>query len=393
MKSVNGSVLALGGRALSKNTFAKYINSPETEFYKKGNNLYNLNTVKDLRDKSEEVFIVEGYMDVVSLHKFGIKNVVANLGTAMTVRQMETVWQFFKNPIICFDGDNSGRKAAVRAAERIFPIIKPDSNIYFLMLPDNLDPDAYVNKEGKDSFIKLTENKIDISNFIWHSYYQEVDRSDPKTLALFERKIKSLCREIQDKTLAKYFYDNFANKINELTPNINFKKNNYLKTKKISNPLHQTKELYKLRNKFGEEDLKEFSILFLVMNNLDIFRKKIELITEVDFANTSLNEFKQELINYLLSEKFFDKKTIEIDDLDARFHNIIKIINHNAPVKIISKNKNQAEIILIFDEIMKEVKNIKLKKKIESLENKVSLNLDENLYTELLTLRNQLKGG
>ena len=136
-----------------------------------------------------------------------------------------------------------------------------------------------------------------------------------------------------------------------------------------------------------------FSYIVLANVLIVVFRKKIELITEVDFANTSLNEFKQELINYLLSENFFDKKTIEIDDLDVRFHNIIKIINHNAPVKIISKNKNQAEIILIFDEIMKEVKNIKLKKKIESLENKVSLNLDENLYSELLSLRNQLKGG
>ena len=78
VKSLNGSVFALGGRALSKTTFAKYINSPETEFYKKGNNVYNINSAKEFREKNEEVFVVEGYMDVVNLHKFGIKNVVAN---------------------------------------------------------------------------------------------------------------------------------------------------------------------------------------------------------------------------------------------------------------------------------------------------------------------------
>ena len=133
VKSLNGSVFAIGGRTLSKLAFAKYINSPETEFYKKGNNLYNINAAKEFRDKNEEVFIVEGYMDVINLHKFGIQNVVANLGTAMTERQIDLIWRFFKNPIICLDGDTSGRKAALRAAERIFPLMKPDCNIYFLM--------------------------------------------------------------------------------------------------------------------------------------------------------------------------------------------------------------------------------------------------------------------
>lgn len=393
VKSLNGSTFALGGRALSKTTFAKYINSPETEFFKKGNNLYNINSAKEFRGKNEEIFIVEGYMDVINLHKFGIENVVANLGTAITERQLELAWRFFKNPIICMDGDSSGRKAAVRAAERLFPIIKPDSNIYFLMLPENLDPDAYINKKGKDSFLKLEKNKIDIANFIWQAYYAEIDVNQPQALTLFERKIKSLCKEVKDKTLGKYFLDNFTKKINELTPHINFKKNNFLGFKRRDNPLQQTKDVYKIRNKFGEKELKEFSILFLIMNNLDIFRKNIELISKINFSNDIMNELKQKLIEYLLGEKFFDKKIINIDDFSEKFKSIINQINENAPVKIICKSKKDSEIILMFDEIIKEIEKIELQKKIESLEHKVSLNLDENLYSELLTLRNQLKGG
>jgi len=393
VKSLNGSIFALGGRALSKTVLAKYINSPETEFYKKGNNLYNINSAKECRDKKEEVFIVEGYMDVVSLHKSGIENVVANLGTAMTERQIELAWKFFKNPVICLDGDSSGRKAAVRAAERLFPIIRPDSNVYFLILPENLDPDSYINQKGKDSFVKFTQTKMNIQNFIWNSYYEEMDGDDPQTLALFERKIKSLCREVKDKTLAKYFLDNFTKKINELTPHINFKKNNFSKIKKNINPLQKTKDVYRTRSKFGEKELKEFSILFLVMNNLDIFRKNIESISEITFSNDLMNELKQKLIDYLLSEKFFDKKKIKLDNFNEKFRNIIIQINENAPVKIIHENKKDSEIILIFNEIIKEIEKIDLRKKIESLENKVSLNLDENLYTELITLRNQLKGG
>ena len=135
------------------------------------------------------------------------------------------------------------------------------------------------------------------------------------------------------------------------------------------------------------------SILFLAINNLDIFRKNVELISEINFSNNSMNEFKQKLIDYLLSEKFFDKKKLEIGDFDQKFRNIISLININAPVKIIHNNKSDDEIISIFNEIMIEIKKIELRKKIESLENKVSSNLDENLYTELLSLRNQLKRG
>ena len=393
VKSLNGSVFAFGGRTLSKTTFAKYINSPETEFYKKGNNLYNINSAKEFRNKNDEIFVVEGYMDVINLHKFGIENAVANLGTAMTERQIELIWKFFKKPIICLDGDISGQRAAVRAAERLFPIMKTDSNIYFLNLPENLDPDSYINQKGKDSFIKLAKSKIDIKDFIWNSYYQEIDKSDPRSLALFEKKIKSLCKEVKDKTLGKYFLDSFIKKINELTPHTNFKRNNFLKIKKITNPLQQTKEVYEQRSKFEEKELKEFSILFLVMNNLDIFRKNIELISEVNFSNNLMNQFKQKLMDYLLSEKFFDKKEIAINDFDEKFKDVISQINENASIKIIHKNKTDADIILIFNEILKEIEKIELRKKIESLENKVSLNLDENLYTELLTLRNQLKGG
>jgi len=129
------------------------------------------------------------------------------------------------------------------------------------------------------------------------------------------------------------------------------------------------------------------------MNRLDIFRKNIELISEIIFSNEITNEFKQKLIDYLSSEKFFERKKLEIEDFDQKFKGIVNTININAPVKIIYKNKSDAEIVSIFNEIMSEIRKIELQKKIEFLEDKISLNLDENLYSELLSLRNQLKGG
>ena len=393
VKSLNNLIFALGGRTLSKNSFAKYINSPETEFYKKGNNLFNMNNARKIKNQNDEVFIVEGYMDVVNLHKFGIENVVANLGTAMTEKQIELIWRFFKNPIICLDGDSSGKKAAVRIAERLFPLMKSDFNIYFLTLPEDLDPDAYINKNGKESFLNLSKNKTEIRNFIWDSYYQDVDKLNPNSLSLFEKRIKSLCNEVKDKTLGKYFLNDFIQRFNELTPNLNLGKQKYKKFYKTSTPLQKTKEINSQIDKFSEKELKEFSILFLVINNLDIFRKNIELISDVNFTDTSVSEFKTKLIDYLLSEKFSDKDKIDTEDFDAKFKKMISLINNNAPVKTIYKNRNEEDIILVFNEIKKEIETIELRKRIDSLEDKVSMNLDENLYSELLSLRNQLKEG
>ena len=106
-----------------------------------------------------------------------------------------------------------------------------------------------------------------------------------------------------------------------------------------------------------------------------------------------MEKFKQKVVDYLLSEKFFDVKKLDPEDFDVKFKDVINLINMNAPVKVIIKNKNEKEIITIFNEIMSEIKKIDLHKKIETLEDKVSLNLDEKLYSELLSLRNQLKGG
>ena len=106
-----------------------------------------------------------------------------------------------------------------------------------------------------------------------------------------------------------------------------------------------------------------------------------------------MNEFKEKLIIYLLSEKFFDRNKLNLEDFDIKFKETINLIINNAPVKIIHKNKSESEIVLMFNEIIDEIKKIELRKKIQFLEDKVSLNLDETLYSELLSLRNQLKGG
>ena len=131
VNNISGDTIAFGGRIIRDSKLAKYINSPETEFYKKGSMIFNLEKAKDLRSETDEVLIVEGYMDVVSVYASGIKNVIANSGTALTEKQISLIWKVFHNPIICLDGDESGQKAALRIGERLFPLINERNKIYF----------------------------------------------------------------------------------------------------------------------------------------------------------------------------------------------------------------------------------------------------------------------
>ena len=117
------------------------------------------------------------------------------------------------------------------------------------------------------------------------------------------------------------------------------------------------------------------------------------MISEVIFSSKLIEEFKQRLINYLLSDKFTNNKKLQPNDLDIKYKDIINLINLNAPIKIISQNKKNDEILIMFNELINEMKKIELRERVESLENEVSLNLDEKLYSELLSLRNQLKSG
>ena len=153
--NLSGDAIAFGGRIINNDKLAKYINSPETEFYKKGKQIFNLNFAKDERTSSKEVIIVEGYMDVISLYSKGIKNVISNSGTAITESQINLIWKFFSDPIICLDGDKSGQQAAIRIAERLFSLLNSENKIFFTILEQGKDPDDIIKEKGKEGFLKF----------------------------------------------------------------------------------------------------------------------------------------------------------------------------------------------------------------------------------------------
>ena len=390
VNNITGDTIALGGRIIRESKLAKYINSPETEFYKKGNMIFNLDKAKDSRSKTDQVLIVEGYMDVVSVYASGIKNVIANSGTALTERQINLIWKFFSNPIICLDGDESGQKAAIRIAEKLFPLINETNKIYFSIMPQGKDPDDYIKESGKDGLINLLKKKEIIQSFIWNYNLNKIDQNNPYEVSKFEKEIKKISYSILDETLKKYVLEDFLEKIKQLTPiqssRQNFKYSSY-KKKKDYQILKETKILHQKRKDLSKIQIIEFSILFIILNYLEIAAKKLEELSKIVFL-AEKNESLKNVIIASLSEGS-DKEAISLK-INTGHDKIIEEINENSNIQIITKNKTEEDIIALIEELIQDHKEQSNLRRIESLEQKLINNLDENSYSELIKLKSQL---
>ena len=394
INGLTGSTIAFGGRTISDQKLAKYINSPETLFFKKGNSLFHLDKVRHSSANYEEVFLVEGYMDVITLTKCGILNAVANLGTALTERQTETIWRFFNHIVICFDGDKSGVGAAIRASDRLLSIIKPNFKISFLFLPNNQDPDDFVNENGKEYFLSYVNKKISIYDLIWNHHYKDTDINQPSSLAQLDRILKDQADKVRDDTVKKYTKEFFLNKLSRLTPLTNKKQKKDFKLYREKLPLSLTKEIFSKKKNYSEVELKEFSILYLIINNLNIFEKKIELLSELKLYTKICIEFLNKIIDFLTSNKIYEINTFNEKFKQTKYFNLINNINTLAPVKFISEiKKEDNEILLIFEETHKDLRKFELNQKIDSLEKKMIQEMNEKTYNELLDLKRQANNG
>jgi DNA primase len=387
INNLTNETIAFGGRIIRESQLAKYINSPETEFYKKGRTVFNLDKAKALRSETNEAIIVEGYMDVVSLHAAGIKNTISNSGTALTDIQIELIWKFFSNPIICLDGDQSGQSAALRIAEKLLPLINENNKIYFSIMPKGEDPDDYIKKNGKDRFTEFLKSKKIIQSYIWDAYLSEVNINNPFEISKFEKKIKSLCYAIKDETLKKYILEDFLSKLKSLTPIQNYRKVFTPYLKKNFNVLNETKQLYREQSNFSKAEIKERSILYVLLNYPSAVKNKLKDLSKVSFTNEENNELKKEIINYLNSNDIFENSRPSISE---KYNNLVNKIEKNTNLKNILLKKNNDDREEILSDLIEELKEMNHLKQIEFLENKVAKNLDEGTYSELIKLKSQL---
>ena len=382
INNISGNIIGFGGRILENNAnLAKYINSPETPFFKKGSNLYNLDKARKLSNKLEEVFLVEGYMDVIGLSRGGIENAVANLGTALTNKQIQVLNQFYNHIIICFDGDQSGYKAALRAAENIISEIKPDKKISFLLLENNLDPDDFVKKYGKDKFIDFSSQKsIPIHKFIFEHYLHQTNEN-PSSKAIFEKKLRDIAFNINDSLVKKYTLEYFLEKISELTPNINYKINKNYKINVKS--LAKTKNYYNETKSLKSYEIKEFSFLYIILTKPRLIKENLHLIDNVKLFSSENIQLYQEIL--IQSQNLLN---LDVTKLNIDQSLIERVMNYASVKHIISKYTNDDfKILEIFTEIIHDLKNYELEHRILDLETKFSQDLSEETFNKLKELK------
>ncbi len=209
-----GRVIAFGGRVLGDGQ-PKYLNSPDTPLFQKGRVLYGWAAAREAAQKAPSAIVTEGYMDVIALHRAGFATAVAPLGTALTEAQIEELWRLAPEPILCFDGDAAGERAALRAAERALPILRPGLTLRFASLPAGEDPDTLILRFGAATMREILDAARPLGEVIWAAERGSGALATPERRAALERRLEERARAIADRDVAKNYRQFFRNKLFE----------------------------------------------------------------------------------------------------------------------------------------------------------------------------------
>ncbi|HEY7846493.1 MAG TPA: DNA primase [Bradyrhizobium sp.] len=200
-----GRVIAFGGRALEKDVPAKYLNSPETPLFHKGDNLYNLATARQAAHNGSPLVVVEGYVDVIAMVTSGFAGAVAPLGTALTENQLAALWKMADEPILCFDGDRAGQKAAFRAADLALPHLKPGKSLRFALLPEGQDPDDLARSGGRAAIEEVIGAARPLADIVWSREIEGGSFATPERRAALEARIGELANSVRDEVVRRYY--------------------------------------------------------------------------------------------------------------------------------------------------------------------------------------------
>jgi DNA primase len=357
IRNTYNRIVGFGGRALG-DSMPKYINSPETLVFKKSDTMYGENIAISAAYKKNYSIVVEGYMDVIALHKVGINEAVASLGTSVTEKHLQKLWRSGEEIIICLDGDSAGQRASRRVIDIALPMVAHDKKISFIMLPGSKDPDEVIKSEGSEFFNRLLAERINLSEAIWLNEYKGKNFSSAESRAVLENQLEAVCLQMKDKVLLANFRRYFKD---QLWQNLYSKKG-------VSKELKKNNKTY-IRNN-GEKEYTEIEIMELSLcsfiikfpNLLKIARIK-EFVSDLTLLCPDLNEFKEWYISQI--DKYDDINENKTKGLAEKtgFYSIFLVLSD--PKKIfldsIFIEKNKANCELIFDFLTKKYYLLSLK--------------------------------
>lgn len=383
-----GKIIAFGGRVMEK-IEPKYLNSPDTPIFNKRRNLYNLDKAREVAYKEKKLIICEGYMDVIALDKFGFGYAVAPLGTALTEEQIIEAWKVCTEPIICLDGDNAGIKAAMRAVDRVLPILRAGYSLKFLFLPDKMDPDEYLQAHGATSFAALLNKTKPLIDILWQKYTENEDSSTPEKKALIECTLLEEVNKIGDGTVRNYYEREIKNRIYTT-----YKQSAWKNTAQATAPKNTPLKRPELNHNYNAsrpqvESENDKAIRFIMASEL-IYPELIDDYEEQIYLDEIKNE-KLRLLQTTIADTFHNEE-IPLSG-DELFELVLK-----TPAGPILKTlwevdmlKKQAPFIndlrSDIEKLLQEEKRRSIEADIKKLTEKVSAHFDEETYMELMALK------
>ena len=327
-----GRVVAFGARALEADAKPKYINTGETSLFSKGSQLYNFATARAAAIKAGTIIVAEGYMDVIALVRAGFAHAVAPLGTALTEDQLHLLWRTAPEPILAFDGDAAGLKAAYRAAHLALPHLKAGYSLRFAFLPDGEDPDSFIAHNGAGAMSVQLETALPLSQLLWRTETEGKDLSTPERRAGLEHSLKEIVDRITDSKVADYYRRGFDQLVFE-----NFKRRAPAPSRGPSRPVQrpgakfrgdfkpprplpgspeavsssvQTSALVR-GGQAGVRAAKEMELGRLLVESPEIALAEAESLAVLDLQDPSLDRLRHELLNLAASGSSLEKAGVQ----------------------------------------------------------------------------------
>ena len=328
-----GRVIAFGARALEADAKPKYINTGETPLFSKGTQLYNFATARAAAIKAGTIILAEGYMDVIALVRAGFAHSVAPLGTALTEDQLQLLWRTAPEPILAFDGDPAGLKAAHRAAHLALPHLKPGYSLRFAFLPSGEDPDSFIAANGAGAMTVLLESALPLSQLLWRAETEGKDLSTPERRAGLEHSLKEITDRITDPKVADYYRRGFEQLVYEsfkrrspqpngergAGPTGSFRKPGFRGDFK-PRPLPGTAEAVSASvqgsalvrsGQAAARHTKEMELGRLLLEAPEIALSEAESLAELNLADPSLDRLRRELLNLAASGSSLEKAGVQ----------------------------------------------------------------------------------
>jgi DNA primase len=222
-----GHVIAFGGRALDKDVSAKYLNSPETPLFHKGATLYNIAAARKAAHGGARVIAVEGYIDVIAMVAAGFEATVAPLGTALTAEQLALLWRMADEPLLCFDGDEAGRRAAYRALDVALPLLKAGKSLKLATLPDGQDPDDLARSGGREAIEDVLSAARPLAQVLWARESEAGSFETPERRAALEARIAEVTGSIADEAVRRYYRQEFSGRLRQMFAPVEIRRRNF----------------------------------------------------------------------------------------------------------------------------------------------------------------------